>query len=199
MKMKPIKTTILGGLVFLIPLIIVIVLVTKIFEVMGKLAAPFSGLIPVDSIGGIATANIVTVLAILVVCFVAGLVATSAFGRKIYQSLDEKLLMLWPRYAFIKSATEGMSPDEIQKTLQPVRVNLDDQSQIAFEVERNDNGLVTVFVPGSPDPWSGTVVHVTEDRIEKLDANFNAVVKSLRKAGRGASDLLNCGHSNESN
>jgi uncharacterized membrane protein len=188
--MKAIKTTILGGLIFLVPLIIVIMLATKIFEVMGKLAAPFGSLIPVDSIGGIATANIITVLVILIVCFAAGLVATSAYGRKIYRSLDEKLLMLWPRYALVKSATESMSVDEVGQTLTPVRVNFDDQSQIVFEVERNDDGLVTVFLPGSPDPWSGTVAHVTADRVEVLDASFNTVVQCLRKAGRGAGDLL---------
>ena len=188
--LTPIKTTILGGLVFLIPCVIVIVLVAKAFVVMGQIAAPLSAWIPIDSIGGIATANIVTVLAILIVCFIAGLVATSLIGRRIYRSMDDKLLMLFPRYAFIKSMTETMKADDVEKTLKPVRVNFDDQSQIAFEVERSDTGLVTIYLPGSPDPWSGSVAHVTDDRIETLDANFNAVIQSLRKAGRGASQLL---------
>jgi uncharacterized membrane protein len=190
LAITPIKTTILGGLVFLVPCIIVILLVAEAFKVMGLLAAPLSTWIPVDSIGGIATANIITVLAILIVCFLAGLVATSGVGRRIYRSMDDKLLMLFPRYAFVKSMTESMSADEVKKTLQPVRVTFDDHSQIAFEVERDEQGLVTVFLPGAPDPWSGSVAQVTNDRIEDLDTNFNAVVQSLRKAGRGASQLL---------
>ena len=60
----------------------------------------------------------------------------------------------------------------------------------AFEVERDDQGLVTLYISGSPDPWSGVVAHVTEDRVEVLDTNFNAVIQSLRKAARGASALL---------
>ena len=190
LTITPIKTTILGGLVFLVPCIIVILLVAEVFKVMGVLAAPLSAWIPVDSIGGIATANIITVLAILVVCFLAGLVATSGMGRKAYRSMDDKLLMLFPRYAFIKSMTEGMNSDEVKNTLQPVRVTFDDHSQIAFEVERDEQGLVTVFLPGAPDPWSGSIAHVTNDRVENLDTNFNSVVQSLRKAGRGASQLL---------
>ena len=191
--MKPaitlIKTTILGGLVFLVPCIIIIVLVTKAFQVMGLLAAPLSAWIPVDSIGGIATANVITVLAILIVSFIAGLIPTSNTGRKVYRSMDDKLLMLFPRYAFIKSMTEGMSTEEVKKTLQPVRVNFDDHSQIAFEVERDEQGLVTVYLPGAPDPWSGSVVHVPDDRVEIFDANFNTVTKTLRKAGKGFSQL----------
>lgn len=190
LALTPIKTTILGGLVFLIPCVIAIVLAAKAFAVMGQIAAPLSAWIPIDSIGGVATANIVTVLAILIVCFIAGRIATSLIGRRIYRSMDDKLLMLFPRYAFIKSMTETMNADAAKKTLKPVRVNFDDHSQIAFEVERSDTGLVTIYLPGSPDPWSGSVAHVTGDRIEALDANFNAVVQSLRKAGRGASQLL---------
>jgi uncharacterized membrane protein len=189
LAVAPIKTTILGGLVFLVPCIIIILLAAKAFAVMGTVAAPFSAWIPIDSVGGIATANIVTVLAILVVCFVAGLVARSAIGRRVYRSADDKLLMLFPRYAFIKSMTEGVGSDQASRTLQTVLVKLDDQSQIGFEVERNDK-LVTVYMPGSPDPWSGMVAYVTADRIEPLDANFASVINSLRKAGQGASSLL---------
>jgi len=148
----PIKTAIVGGLVFLVPCIILIVLVAKAFQVMGLLAAPFSAWIPVDPIGGIATANIVTVLALLIVSFVAGRVATSGIGRKAYRSMDDKLLMVFPRYAFIKSMTESMSADDTKKTLLPVRLNFDNLSQIAFEIERDEQGLVTVYLPGAPDP-----------------------------------------------
>ena len=189
-KIAPIKTTIVGGLVFLVPCIIIIAIVGKAFEVMGLIAAPFSAWIPVDSIGGIATANVITVLAILIVCYLAGHVARSRSGKSMYQSLDDKMLTLFPRYSFIKSMTAGMSEDASSTALQPVRVNLDDQSQVAFEIERNEEGLVVLYIPGSPDPWSGAVIHVSAERVEPVSASFNDVVNSLRKVGRGAGSLF---------
>jgi uncharacterized membrane protein len=189
-SIQPIKTTILGGLIFLVPIVIVLVILAKMYEIMAVLAAPFSAFIPIESVGGIATANIITILSIVVVCYTAGRIAMSGPGRKLYQSLDDKLVMLFPRYTFIKGMTESVGAEEAKRTLQTVLVKFDDQSQIGFEVERNDKGLVTVYLPGSPDPWSGTVAYVTEDRIEKLNASFNAVTGSLRKAGKGAGSLL---------
>ena len=189
MSMQPVKTTILGGLVFLVPLVIVIAIVGKAFELMRRLAAPLGAWIPVDSVGGIATANIVTVLILLLLCYFAGLIAGGEPARRLQHFIDDKLLTVFPRYALVKSVTESISGDESNKTLQVVLVQLDDQSQIGFEVERKE-GLVTVFLPGSPDPWSGTVVYVTEDRIRLLDVSFNQVVKSLQRVGLGGADLL---------
>ena len=72
-------------------------------------------------------------------------------------------------------------------------VRFDDLAQIAFEVERGPGNLVTVYLPASPDPWSGSVSHVTADRVEAVAADFTTVVKSLRKIGRGSSRLLASG------
>jgi uncharacterized membrane protein len=117
---------------------------------MYQLATPFSEWIPLDSIGGIAIANVVTVILILVISLVAGLVGTSVWGRRLQQSLEEKLLLVFPRYTFVKSLTAHMTSDEVDKVMQPVRVDFDDYTQIAFELERNKEGLVILFLPGSP-------------------------------------------------
>ncbi len=190
MSIAPIKTTIIGGMVFLVPCVVVFAVAAEAFKLTFRLADPVSAWIPVDSVGGVAIANIVTVLLILVICFAAGLLARSAFGQRTYRSLNERLLMLFPRYAFIRSMTEGLSGDGKTQTLKPVRVTFDDHVQIAFEVERDESGLVTVYLPGAPDPLAGSVVHVPADRIEPLDTNYNAVVSGLRKVGVGTGHLL---------
>ena len=63
-----IKTTMLGGLIFLVPLFIVTIVLAKAHGLMVKVAKPFSALIPLDSIGGVAIANILAILAILLCC-----------------------------------------------------------------------------------------------------------------------------------
>ncbi|UCD67336.1 MAG: DUF502 domain-containing protein [Betaproteobacteria bacterium] len=190
MNIKPIKATIWGGLLFLVPLTVAVVILGKLFGFMYQLATPFSEWIPLDSIGGIAIANIVTVILVLVISFVAGLVGTSVWGRQVQQSLEEKLLLIFPRYTFVKSVTGSMSAERANELMRPVKVRFDDNLQIAFEVERNEEGLVTVFLPGSPDPWSGSVVYFEAERVEPLSADFTSVIRSLRSAGRGSGALL---------
>ena len=104
--------------------------------------------------------------------------------------MDEKLLLLFPKYAFIKGMTESIAEDDTENKLKPVMVSFDDQVQIAFEVERKEGGLVTVYLPGAPDPWSGALAQVTEDRVQILDASFAKVIKVFKKAGVGANALL---------
>ena len=190
MNIRPLKTTIIGGLVFLVPLAILAVIIAKVFGVMKVLAEPLSAWIPVDSVGGVATANIVTVIFILAICYVAGLVASAAFGKKFYGKLDEKLQLLFPKYDFIKGMTGSLTENETGGNMKAVMVSFDDQVQIAFEVERKKGGLVTVYLPGAPDPWSGALAHVTDDRVQYLDASFAEVIKLFKKVGVGANAIL---------
>ena len=187
--MKAVKTMILGGLIFLVPFAVGLLVLGKAYRVAMRLAEPLDGLIPIEAIGGVALANILAVAIIVLACFLAGLVATRTWGQRLYKKFDDILLNLIPRYGFIKSMTENLG-GEHESTLRPVLVRFDDLSQIGFEVERGPGDLVTVYLPGSPDPWSGSVAQITSDRVDALAADFTAVVQSLRKIGRGSSALL---------
>ena len=187
--MRPIRTIVIGGVVFLVPFAVVLLVLGKVFGVSRRLAEPLGAMIPIEAVAGVALANILAVVIILVACLVSGVVATSRWGQRLYQRVDEWLLNLVPRYAFVKSLTDSIGGRQ-QSTMRPVLVRFDDLAQIAFEVERGPGDLVTVYLPGSPDPWSGSVSHVTADRVEAVAADFTTVVKSLRKIGRGSSELL---------
>ncbi|WP_068544783.1 DUF502 domain-containing protein [Thalassotalea crassostreae] len=185
--LKFFKTTVLGGLIFMIPIIIMIMIFSKAYEVMEKMAKPLGNLIPLEQVGGIAIANIVTIAAIILFCFFAGLAANSRFGQKIFTAIDDKLLIIIPGYAYIKSITEGVAGvTDDAKGLKPVLVRLDDQMQIAFEVERQSDDVVVVYFPGAPDPRSGAIAFVTADRISKVDKDFISVINSLKRFGQGS-------------
>jgi uncharacterized membrane protein len=74
--------------------------------------------------------------------------------------------------------------------MKPVLAKMDDASQLAFEVERLQDGRVVVYVPGAPDPWSGGVLVMTEDRIEPLPISMVAAVQNLRALGRGTGAIF---------
>jgi uncharacterized membrane protein len=184
------KTTVIGGLVFLIPLVLVAVLLGKAFQLMMLVARPLDEWIPVDSVGGIALANLLAALTIVFCCFLAGLAARSALGRAAFQSLDSKLLLILPGYAFIRGMTAGMGEQEERGTLTPVLARFDDSSQVGFEVERLEGGLVAVYLPGAPDPWSGSLVYMTEDRIRALDVDLTTAAKAIRRLGHGSGQII---------
>ena len=55
-----------------------------------------------------------------------------------------------------------------------------------FEVERVSGGYVVVYLPGAPNPWSGSVAYLTEDRVEPLDLAPQDAIKNIRVLGRGS-------------
>ena len=85
--------------------------------------------VPVDSIGGIALANLLAVLAIILCCLVAGMIAKGIYAKRISGSPESKLLMAIPGYSFVKGITDSMkSSEEAAKSFVPVVVQFDDNA-----------------------------------------------------------------------
>ena len=191
--MQFIKTTIIGGLVFLVPLVIVVAIVGKALEIMLLVAKPFDKFIPADAIGGVAMANVLALLAIAISCFIAGILARSALAKRAYHALDEALLTV-PGYAFIKGFTDSMnSSEKAAKGFQPVFVQFDDNAQIGFEVERTGGKNVVVYLPGAPNPWSGSVAYFNATRVKQLDMSVAQAFQNIRQLGRGSTQYSDLG------
>jgi len=189
-KTSFLKTTLIGGLIFLIPFVILVAVIGKALKVMILFSKPLAQMLPFEAVAGIAVMNILAFLIMILLCFFAGLLARSAAGRRAFKWLDLKLMAMIPGYAFVKGFTGSIEEGEEKKVLVPVLVRLDDQAQVGFEVERLDNGLVAVYLPGSPDTWSGVVAYLTEDRVEVLNVDFATASKTLRTLGRGSHQLF---------
>ncbi len=189
-QIQVLKTTIIGGIVFLVPIIIIAAIVGKAFEIMKTVAHPLSALVPIDSVGKIAIVNLIAILLIVLVCFLAGRAARTETAAKFVRALESKFLSHIPVYAFVKGITASIGGTEDREGMTPVLVRLDDYSQIAFEIERLEGGDVAVYLPGAPNPWSGSVCIMTEDRVQPLDASMMAAVRTISHLGKGSSELL---------
>jgi len=183
-------TTLLGGVIFLIPLVAVVVVFGKAIHIMQSVAIPLGEMIPVESVAGIAIVPILTTVIMFASCLAAGMLARSARGQKVYSKLDTVLLQLIPGYAWVKGITGGIRDEDADEVLKPVLVTFDDQSQLAFEVDRAVDGFVAIYIPGAPDPRSGTVSYVTSDRIQAVDVGFKAVTKICKNLGRESTAIL---------
>jgi uncharacterized membrane protein len=158
---------------------------------MLNVTEPLDDVIPADSVADVAVINLVAIAALLVGCFVAGLVAQSAVGRKVYQAADANLAGIIPGYAALRARLgTAVGDEERRKTLKTVFVRLDDQAQIAFEVERLADGRAVVFLPGAPDVWSGAAVVVDADRVTPLDFEMRQVVRLAKNLGKGTAAAL---------
>lgn len=184
------KSNILGGIVFLVPILVIVLLLQEAMDIMIIVTDPLDELVPVDTIGGFAVANMIAVISLLLVCLLAGLAAKSVYFKRINKSIDSKLKILLPGYALIRGLASGIHKDDADDHMSAVIARFKDSSQIGVEVERLENGLVVVYLPGSPNPWSGRIVYMTEDRIEKLDVEFSTMAQVMESIGIGSGEKI---------
>lgn len=188
--MRFVKTTVIGGILFLVPIVIFIAVIGKALEITGKMATPLAAVLPVDSIGDLAVVHVLALAILVLVCFLAGLTARTVIAKKLVGALELNVLSKLPAYALLKTKTQSMLSAEDIEEMTPVVARFDDSWQIAFEIERIDGDKVAIFLPGAPDPWSGSVCVVTADRIAPLDLSIPYVANMAKRLGRGANEAL---------
>ena len=189
LSIQPLKTTLIGGVVLLLPLVVALAVIGQGAALVGKAAAPLIALLPDKSVGGVALATLATLALLLLLCFGAGLLARAALGRRLSESFENRLHALYPRYTVFKGMTQDLAGEGMQG-LQPVLVSFDDQQALAMEVERLADGRVVLFLPGAPDPWSGSVVLVAAERVCAMPVELGALNRVLKGLGRGTARLL---------
>lgn len=182
-----VKTTIIGGIFFLIPLAVVVLLVGKLVQLMRTVAVALTPLLTLETPLGALVLNLLALLVIVGFCFLAGLIAQGALVRKTRANIESVLLTIVPGYSFVKALADNLQrSDQYAESFIPVLVQFDDYSQIAFEIEREPNGKVALYLPGAPNPWSGTVVYVTSERVKRLPMSLREAIQNIRMLGMGS-------------
>jgi uncharacterized membrane protein len=189
-----IKTTVIGGVLFLVPVAFLLFLLGKAFNFMMVIATPMAKWIPIDTIGGIALANLIALLALVLVCFVAGLAARTALAGGVIRQLEEKVLVKFPGYALVKGIKTGVEKSE-DGQMKPVVVDLGFCQRTGFRTQQLADGRCVVYLPGSPNTWSGITLIAAADQVEYLDVPWKDMIELPEAYGFGTAEVLAAGRS----
>ncbi|EJT84033.1 MULTISPECIES: hypothetical protein [Pseudomonas] len=100
-----IKTTIAGGIIFILPLLIIIILVEKAIHILRPLIQKVMPLFSGYTIVGGTTLTVMALLALAFICFFAGLLAKTTVAKRFLGALEDRILSNLPGYQLIKDAT----------------------------------------------------------------------------------------------
>jgi uncharacterized membrane protein len=181
------KTTILGGVFFLLPFAVVVFLVGQLSVIVAPIAKEIGKAFPnlPHTFGFVSGATLLAILLLILLCYVAGLIARSALAARFSGKIEKTIIFLFPRYAILKDQmASNLGGHAIDPTMKPVLVRMEGVSRLGFETARAADGMVTVFLPGSPDPWQGHLVVVAPERVEPIAADFGAAVSMCESLGR---------------
>ena len=185
------KTTIVGGALYLVPIVVIVVVLGKLHAVTSKLIAPMTAALKLHDIGGINAARLLAIVAIVLLCFAAGLFARSSIARRFVGWLERAILSNLPGYNVVSSlgadvAGVGAGPSGMQVVL----ARIEDAWQLALLVEQVDTTHAAVFVPGAPNPKSGSVYLLTHDRLKPVDVPIREAMRCIKGLGVGSRALL---------
>ncbi len=76
-----IRTTIVGGVLFLLPVVVIVFVLGKAADLVGGIAEPLVVRLGIDSVAGIAASTLMSILLIALCAFVAGLFALTRPGQ----------------------------------------------------------------------------------------------------------------------
>jgi len=185
------KTTALGGLFFLLPLIVISALLGYVYGAVSVIYEPLKDWIPTSTTTGLAILFAMALGILLCLCFLAGIVARRAIGRKFSQTVEKKILMVFPKYAIYKDLlADNIGGNDVAPTLSPVCIQYEDRYQLALEADRVGDGLVAVYLPGAPDAWIGHVELVPAKRVVPIDVSLSDFLGIFERLGRDAAPLL---------
>jgi uncharacterized membrane protein len=180
--------TIVRGALIVVPVYLAILLLLKAAKSVMGLVHPIAKLLP----DWFPAADVLSILLVLIVCFLIGALVHTAIGRATKKAVEKSVLERIPGYEVFRAlgqraAGQGRSGED---TWQPALVEVEEALVPGFIVESVDDNLVTVFVPSVPTPFAGAVYIIERRRVHAVDVPFTQLIKAISRWGTGSRELV---------
>jgi uncharacterized membrane protein len=191
--LKFLSTTVIGGLLVVVPLALLVLIFDDVVVMVAELVAPIAELLPRERLGGDSVATLVAIVLIVGFCFLVGMVARTAIGSRLGGWVEAALLRRLPAYGMLKTLSQqfvGMSSAESSMFAPAVLALPEDSLQLVYVIEEHGNGFATVMIPHVPAALAGPLQYVPSRRLRKLEVPLAQVLQSLQSYGIGAGPLF---------
>ena len=186
------KDIFISGLIFLMPLFIVIVVVVKVFMLFKNTISATAELFGLKGIAGIPAPVIAGIISFILICLVCGILMRLVLIRHLNKWVDNTLSKMFPLYKSYRQLA-------IQK-LQKQDDNLLYESaawikaekgvlQPAFVIETLENGKLVMFIPTGGNIKQGAVLLMDQELVERSNTDTKLFQDALSNFGFGISKM----------
>ncbi len=182
-------TTILGGIVVILPIAIFLFLLDLIFSFISNILGPIKQLFdfPFEL-----TDWIIDLLAfglVMVAFFFIGLFVRTNFGNRLFGRFEKNILEPLPFYTVLREMVQSFFGNKNQMPFtQVVSVDVfnNPTRMLGFISDETPDGRFTIFVPTGPNPTNGFIFVVQESQIRRLDIRPEEAMRIIIGVGTGA-------------
>ncbi len=191
---KFLKTTVLGGVIALLPMVLTFFFLRWLFRFVTGLIEPLTRMVMEQSKIQEFIANLLVIIIIVLVCFIIGLVVKTRIGRYIQQAIEEQILEIAPGYHLFKETIKQLLGRDRApfSTVALVEVYGPGSTTMltGFVTDRHPDGYYTVFVPSALTPTAGIVYHVEKKYVHIIDVSVEDTMRTIISCGMGARQLV---------
>ena len=164
-------TTVIGGLVVVLPLTIFVFLVRLVFQLIFNVVAPIGSLFSFPESVKEWIVNLVALAVVILIFFLIGLFVRTNFGNQLFAMIERDLFSRLPFYNTLRETVRQLIGTNRTPFGRVVLVDVfgTKTKMTGFITDELGNDMYTVFVPTTPNPTNGFLFHCHISQIEFLE------------------------------
>ena len=190
-----VKTTVIGGLVVIVPLAIIAFVASDTVHTLIELTKPLTTDFPFGPFVNAMLAVLVAVLVIVAICFVAGFLLSTFWGRTAKNWLEKKVLERVPMYSTLRGLTQRFAGME-DADYPVVEADLygSESRVLGVLVDELADGRKVVYVPSSPMVTIGQLHILGASHVTETDLSMAETIGCLSQMGLESRKLFGGDH-----
>lgn len=185
-------TTLLGGIVVILPTAVSYIVFRWIFDFITRHIQPLTDLVVRTTTLKEVLAGSIVVFIILIICFFVGMLVKTKLGAWIYRNVENRLLKTFPGYSLIKETVAQLvgakkSPFSSVVIVKPFN---NETLAIGFITATHPDGSYTIFLPTAPNPTSGYIIFLPKENVFQTDLSTEAAMKVIIACGVGSNHIF---------
>lgn len=181
------KSTLVGGVLFLVPLTLLAYLIGRIAQIAAEhVVRPIAAALHV---GGWPAAALV-VVALVLMCFFTGVFARTHAAKRAVAWVENSRFSKIPQYHQFRSISKRLEHGDDIGRLEPVLVDAGTGWQLGFRIEELEGGFVATYLPAVPEATTGQLAYIEASRLRPLDVASAQMLEVIWRYGIGSAKVI---------
>lgn len=195
---KFIKTTLFGGVIVILPVVIIAFFLKWLFKTVTDLIQPLTNYALKHYYVPEFVADTVVIILIILACFFVGMVVQTTIGRFFHKFFDKILIKLAPGYRLVKEVVvqifgQNENSPFINGQVAKVKIfGIQCETEVtALITDKHPDGTYTIFMPTGPNPTSGNIYHVQASQVTLYpDVSLDSAMRTVIACGAGSGEIF---------
>jgi uncharacterized membrane protein len=182
----------IGGVIVLLPIIIVFHIAQWLFTVFQKSTQPLTDVLTSTFSLTEPMAWMLNLVVIFILFSLIGMVVRTRIGSGLYQLLENMTLYRIPGYKTIKDIVAQITGKQkgLFRKVVLIQVGNTGVAATGFVVDEIDEKHSTVFIPCGPNPTTGFILHVKNEDMSDMEISVETAMKTIIACGAGSSQFV---------